>query len=78
MRGIDLVHAQQRLPDAAAHREFVRIANRLALRKRQQRARSEEMARLYQLEIIKLRMQLQEMTRIDARSRAGHGDQATT
>ena len=64
--------------DPAAHREFVRIANRLALRKRQQRARPEEMARLYQLEIIKLRMQLQEMTRIDARSRAGNADHAAT
>jgi hypothetical protein len=51
--------------DAGAHREFVRIANRIALRKRQQRNRPEEMARLYQLEIIKLRMQLQEMARID-------------
>lgn len=51
--------------DAGAHREFVRIANRIALRKRQQRNRSDEMARLYQLEIIKLRMQLQEMARID-------------
>ena len=51
--------------DPSAHREFVRIANRIALRKRQQRNRPDEMARLYQLEIIKLRMQLQEMTRID-------------
>ena len=51
--------------DGGAHREFVRIANRIALRKRQQRNRPEEMARLYQLEIIKLRMQLQEMARID-------------
>ena len=51
--------------DAGAHREFVRLANRIALRKRQQRNRSDEMARLYQLEIIKLRMQLQEMARID-------------
>jgi hypothetical protein len=50
--------------DAAAHREFVRIANRLALRKRQQRNRPDEIARLYQLEIIKLRMQLQEMAKI--------------
>ena len=64
--------------DAAAHREFVRIANRLALRKRQQRARTEDMARLYQLEIIKLRMQLQEMTRIDARSRSGQADHVTS
>jgi hypothetical protein len=51
--------------DAGAHREFVRIANKIALRKRQQRSRTEEMARLYQLELIKLRMELQEMTRID-------------
>ncbi|HEY3053671.1 MAG TPA: hypothetical protein VGK04_09825 [Thermoanaerobaculia bacterium] len=51
--------------DSGAHREFVRLANRIALRKRQQRNRPDEMARLYQLEIIKLRMQLQEMARID-------------
>ncbi|GAC1430486.1 MAG: hypothetical protein NVSMB68_02790 [Thermoanaerobaculia bacterium] len=51
--------------DPNAHREFVRVANRIALRKRQQRERTEEMARLYQLEIIKLRMQLQQMARID-------------
>lgn len=51
--------------DRDAHREFVRVANKIALRKRQQRNRSEEIARLYQLEIIKLRMQLQEMSRID-------------
>jgi hypothetical protein len=52
--------------DPDAHREFVRVANRIALRKRQQRNRPDEMARLYQLEIIKLRMQLQQMSRIDA------------
>ncbi|HEY0158168.1 MAG TPA: hypothetical protein VGF28_12860 [Thermoanaerobaculia bacterium] len=51
--------------DSGAHREFVRIANKIALRKRQQRSRSGEVARLYQLEVIKLRMELQEMTRID-------------
>ena len=56
--------------DRSAHREFVRIANRIALRKRQQRNRPDEMARLYQLEIIKLRMQLQEMSRIDHAARA--------
>jgi hypothetical protein len=55
---------------AGAHREFVRIANRIALRKRQQRTRSEDVARLYQLEVIKLRMELQEMTRIDRAMRA--------
>ena len=51
--------------DRRAHRQFVRLANRVALRKRQQRGRSDEMARLYQLEIIKLRMRIQEMSRID-------------
>jgi hypothetical protein len=56
--------------DARAHREFVRLANRIALRKRQQRGRSEEVARLYQLEIIKLRMHIQEMSRIDHATRA--------
>lgn len=56
--------------DARAHRQFVRIANKIALRKRQQRGRSEEVARLYQLEVIKLRMEMQEMTRIDRAMRA--------
>ena len=56
--------------NAGAHREFVRIANTIALRKRQQRRRSEEVARLYQLEVIKLRMELQQMTRIDRAMRA--------
>jgi hypothetical protein len=51
--------------DRRAHREFVRLANRIALRKRQQRDRTDDEARLYQLEIIKLRMQIQEMSRID-------------
>jgi hypothetical protein len=59
--------------DRGAHREFVRIANKIALRKRQQRGRSEEIARLYQLEVIKLRMQLQEMSRIDRAMRAQQG-----
>src|SRR5262245_14320850 len=51
--------------DRQAHREFVRLANRIALRKRQQRNRNDDTARLYQLEIIKLRMQIQEMSKID-------------
>jgi hypothetical protein len=51
--------------DPRAHRAFVRLATLLALRKRQQRNRSGDAARLYQLEIIKLRMQVQEMARID-------------
>jgi hypothetical protein len=60
--------------DRAAHRKFVRLASRIALRKRQQRNRADEMARLYQIEIIKLRMQLQEMTGIDREARA-HRDE---
>ena len=56
--------------DRSAHREFVRIANKIALRKRQQRGRPDEIARLYQLEVIKLRMQMQEMSGIDRRMRA--------
>jgi hypothetical protein len=55
--------------DSSAHRAFVRLANRIALRKRQQRDRTEDVARLYQLEIIKLRMQIQEMSRIDHAAR---------
>jgi hypothetical protein len=51
--------------DRRAHREFVRLANKVALRKRQQRNRPDDVARLYQVEIIKLRMQIQEMSRID-------------
>ena len=61
--------------DAQAHREFVRIASKIALRKRQQRGRPEDVARLYQLEVIKLRMDLQQMTSIDRamRMRAAEG-----
>ncbi len=51
--------------DRKAHREFVRLANRIAQRKRQQRMRPGEIALLYQVEIIKLRMQIHEMRRID-------------
>jgi hypothetical protein len=63
--------------DAEAHRAFVRMANKIALRKRQQRTRPEEIARLYQLEVIKLRMQMQEMSGIDRRMRAASGEQVT-
>ena len=56
--------------DAAAHREFVRLSIKIALRKRQQRNRPDEIARLYQLEIIKLRMQVQAMTKIDRDARS--------
>jgi hypothetical protein len=59
--------------DPRARREFVRIANMIALRKRQQRDRPEEEVRLYQVEIIKLRMQMQEMASIDQEVRA-HAD----
>jgi hypothetical protein len=55
--------------DPRARRQFVKLANRIALRKRQQRSRPDSIARLYQLEIIKLRMQLQEMHAIDRATR---------
>jgi hypothetical protein len=63
--------------DAEAHRAFVRMANKIALRKRQQRTRAEGIARLYQLEVIKLRMQMQEMSAIDRRMRAADRERAT-
>lgn len=61
--------------DPRAHREFVRLANEIALRKRHQRGRPDDTARLYQLEIIKLRMQIQAMSKIDhdTRRAAEHG-----
>lgn len=63
--------------DGNAHREFVRLANQIALRKRQQRHRPIETARIYQLEVIKLRMQLQNMSRIEhlSASRQRHDEQ---
>lgn len=61
--------------DREARREFVRIARLLALRKRQQRGRAGDVARIYQVEVIKLRMQLQEMSRIDHSLRAAAGGQ---
>jgi len=59
--------------DAAAHREFVKLENKIALRKRQQRTRPDDTARLYQLEIIKLRMQAQEMSKIGRIARSDEG-----
>ena len=64
--------------DAGAHREFVRIATRMALRKRQQSSRADDTVRLYQLEVIKLRMQMQEMSAIDRRMRAASTGQLST
>ncbi|HEV7572833.1 MAG TPA: hypothetical protein VGQ21_15145 [Thermoanaerobaculia bacterium] len=65
--------------DRRAHREFVRLANRIALRKRQQRNRTDDVARLYQLEIIKLRMQIQQMSIIDrAVLNAGAGEEGAS
>jgi hypothetical protein len=52
--------------DPDARREFVRTASDIAVRKRRQRHMSQATARLYQLEILKLRMQLQEMQQVDA------------
>jgi hypothetical protein len=60
-----LRHGRGGWTDRHAHREFVRLANQIALRKRRQRDRPDDVARLYQIDIIKLRMQIQEMSRID-------------
>lgn len=58
-----------------AHREFVRLANRIALRKRHQRHRTDDtIARLYQVEIIKLRTQMQQMAAIDRAARQDSSD----
>ena len=78
-----LRHGRAGWRDPHAHRVFVRLANKLALRKRQQRSRPEAVARLYQLEIIKLRMQIQEMSRINravanAAPRAEEGEPSDT
>jgi hypothetical protein len=51
-------------PDAVARRRFVQLATELAIRKRQQRRMSAKAARLYQLEILKLRMELQSVVRV--------------
>jgi hypothetical protein len=65
--------------DRRAHREFVRLANRIALRKRHLRNRTGDEARIYQLEIIKLRMQIQEMSHIDLAVRnAGAGEEGAS
>jgi len=64
-----LRHGRGGWTDRHAHREFVRLANEIALRKRRQRFRSDEVARLYQVEIIQLRMQIREMSRIDKEMR---------
>ena len=62
--------------DRGAHREFVRLANLIALRKKQLRDRPTDVARLYQLEVMKLRMQLQNMSRIEhAAARRGQEDE---
>lgn len=49
-----------RWADRATRRRFVSVANTLATRKRQQRVASSELQTLHQLEILKLRMELQE------------------
>lgn len=56
---------RNRWVDLSARREYVRLANRLARRKHQQRGRPGEVARLHQLEIIQIRMQLQEIAQVE-------------
>lgn len=55
-----------------AHLRFVQLATSLAMRKRQQRMLPEAEARLMQLEIMKLRMELSEMTGYLSLPSAGH------
>ncbi|HEY6138088.1 MAG TPA: hypothetical protein VI670_10035 [Thermoanaerobaculia bacterium] len=64
-----LRHGRGDWTDRHAHREFVRLANEIALRKRRQRFRADDVARLYQVEIIQLRMRIREMSRIDKEMR---------
>jgi len=68
-----LRHGRGGWTDRHAHREFVRLANEIALRKRHQRFRDDTVARLYQVEIIQLRMRMREMSRIDREMRATSG-----
>lgn len=50
--------------DETARRRFVERANELAIRKREQRKMTPDAARLYQLEILKLRMEVQEIAKV--------------
>ena len=58
-----------------AHLRFVQLATSLAMRKRQQRMLPEADARLMQLEILKLRMELSEMTGYLTSSSAPHDEE---
>lgn len=60
-----------------AHLRFVQLATSLAMRKRQQRMLPEADARLVQLEILKLRMELSEMTGYLTMSAAQHDEEGT-
>jgi hypothetical protein len=50
--------------DRDVRRRFVSLSHELALRKRRQRIARPELARLYQLDVLKLRMELQEIIRV--------------
>lgn len=51
--------------DREARRRFVQLATELSVRKNRQRSMSSQRARLHQLEIMKLRMQLKEIESIE-------------
>lgn len=51
-------------PDRALKRRFVTVANELAIRKRQQRTGHADLARIHQLDIFKLRSELQDLLRM--------------
>lgn len=56
--------------DREARRAFVRVATEIAVRKRRQRRMDSATARLYQLEVLKLRMELQEIQQVEAAVRS--------
>ncbi len=51
-------------PDRALRRRFVMVANELAIRKRQQRTGHPDLARIHQLDVFKLRSELQDLSRM--------------
>jgi hypothetical protein len=51
--------------DRAMRRRFIRVTTELATRKRRQRIARPDLSRLYQLDVFKLRMEIQELLRMN-------------
>jgi hypothetical protein len=51
-------------PDRALRRRFVTVANELAIRKHQQKTGHSDLAKIHQLDIFKLRSELQDLSRM--------------